>query len=79
MYQGCLLTVWVLFRYGLLALIAALFFNHLPVFFPITSEFTAWYATDFVLALIVAMSIVVWSFYISLAGQPLFRPAFPDD
>ena len=73
------LLVWVLFRYGLLALIAAQFFNHFLVFFPITSEFTAWYATDFVLALIIAMSLVLWGFYTSLAGQPLFRPAFPDD
>lgn len=73
------LIVWVLFRYGLLALIAALFFNHIIVFFPITSEFTAWYATDFVLALVIAMALVLWGFYTSLAGQPLFRNAFADD
>ena len=76
---GAFLLVWVLFRYGLVALIAAFFINHLMVFFPVTSQFTAWYATDFVLALIILMALVLWSFYTSLAGQPLFRSALADD
>jgi len=66
-------------RYGLLALISALFFLHLTIFYPITSEFSAWYASDFVLGLIVALAIAVFGFYTSLAGQPLFRGAIPDD
>ena len=73
------LVVWVLYRYGLLALISAIFFVHLIVFFPVTSDFSAWYAGDFVLALIIALALAVYGFYISLAGQPLFRGAFPDD
>ncbi|HVF22905.1 MAG TPA: serine/threonine-protein kinase, partial [Pyrinomonadaceae bacterium] len=32
------LLVWVLYRYGLLALIVAIFFLHLLIFFPITSD-----------------------------------------
>src|SRR6185295_1174394 len=38
---SALLVVFVLHRYGLLALIAALFVAHLYVFFPITTDFTA--------------------------------------
>ncbi|HKR13901.1 MAG TPA: serine/threonine-protein kinase [Pyrinomonadaceae bacterium] len=73
------LVTWVLYRHGLLALIAALFFLHFMVFFPMTLEFSAWYAGDYVLALIIALALVGFAFYTSLAGQPLFRGALPDD
>jgi serine/threonine-protein kinase len=76
---AALLVVLVLYRYGLLALIVSLFFLHLTIFFPITSDFSAWYATDLVLALLLSLALVVFGFYISLAGQPLFRGSLPDD
>jgi serine/threonine-protein kinase len=76
---AALLLIWVLYRYGLLALISAIFFLHLLIFFPITSDFSAWYATDFVLALIICVALTVFGFYTSLAGEPLFRGALPDD
>jgi hypothetical protein len=40
-----------MYRYGLLALIAAVFVTHLYIFFPMTTDFTAWYATEFTIAL----------------------------
>jgi hypothetical protein len=73
------LVVWVLYRYGLLALISSLVFMHLMIFYPITSEFSAWYAGDYVLGLIVLLALLVFAFYTSLAGQPLFRASLPDD
>lgn len=73
------LAIWVLYRYGLLASITAIFFLHLLIFYPITSDFSAWYAGDFVLALIISLALVVFGFYTSLAGEPLFRGALPDD
>ena len=66
------LVVYALYRYGLLASASSLFFAHLAVFYPITTELTAWYATDFLIALVICLALVVYSFYISLAGQPLF-------
>ena len=72
-FVGAFLIAWVLYRYGLLALISALFFLHLSIFYPMTSEFSAWYAGDFVLALVISLALAVYGFYISLAGQPLFR------
>jgi hypothetical protein len=69
----------VLYWYGLLALISALFFLHLHIFHPITSDLSAWYAGDFVLVLIISLALVGFAFYTSLAGQPLFRGALPDD
>lgn len=73
------LVIVVLYRYGLLALISAIFFLHLIIFFPVTSDFSAWYAADYVLALIISFALAVFGFYTSLAGEPLFRGALPDD
>ena len=76
---SAVLLLVVLYRYGLLALISTIFFVHLPVFYPITSELTAWYAADFVLVLMICLALVIFGFYTSLAGEPLFRGALPDD
>jgi serine/threonine-protein kinase len=70
---GAALYVVLLYRYGLLALLSSLFFFHLWVFFPITTEFSAWYAGDFVLALIMLVGLAAYGFYTSLGGQKVFR------
>ena len=66
------LLVFVLYRYGLLALAFAFFVSHLWVFFSITSDFAAWYAFDFVIALVICIALTIYGFYTSLAGQSLF-------
>jgi hypothetical protein len=76
---GAFFIVFVLYRYGLLATVSALFITHLWVFFAVTTEFTAWYATDFVIALIICVALVVYGFYVSLAGRPLFAGKFLED
>jgi len=68
-----IIFIFVLYRYGLLALAFALFVNHLWVFFPLTSDFTAWYATDFVISLVICIALAVYGFYTSLGGQPVFK------
>jgi hypothetical protein len=70
---GAFLIVWVLYRYGLLAIASSLFVLHLHIFFPFTSDFTAWYAGDFVPALVIVLALACYGFYTSLAGQSLFR------
>ncbi|HVG34252.1 MAG TPA: serine/threonine-protein kinase [Pyrinomonadaceae bacterium] len=59
-------------RFGPVALISTLIFIHLRVFFPITTELTAWYAGDLVLDLIFLVALAFFGFYTSLAGQPVF-------
>jgi hypothetical protein len=66
------LATFVLYRFGLLASAAAFFFAHLWVFYPMTTELSAWYATDFTIALALCVALAVYGFYISLAGQSLF-------
>lgn len=76
---SALLVIGLLYRFGLLALVAALFFDQLWVFFPITSDFSAWYAGGFVLALIICLALACYGFYTSLAGQSLFRRGLLED
>ena len=63
--------VFVLKRYGLLAMSSALFFYHLWIFYPMTTEVTAWYATDFAIALVICIALAGFGFYTSLGGQKL--------
>ena len=60
-----------LWRFGLLATVSFALFAAVSAF-PITTEFTAWYATGFVLYLVVMVALAVYGFYTSLASQPLF-------
>ena len=65
------LVVFTLVRFGLLAVISMVFFSHLLIFYPITTELTAWYATDFTIALAIALVLAAYGFYTSLGGQKL--------
>ncbi|HET6668618.1 MAG TPA: serine/threonine-protein kinase [Pyrinomonadaceae bacterium] len=65
------LLVYALKRFGLLALCAALFFAHLSIFYPMTTELTAWYAIHFTVALVIALALAAYGFYVSLGGQKL--------
>jgi serine/threonine-protein kinase len=66
------LAVYVLYRFGLLAAVAAFFFAHLWVFYPMTTQLSAWYAMDFNIGLVICVALAGYGFYTSLAGQPLF-------
>ena len=73
------LVVFVLYRYGLLAAVSTFFTAHLWVFFPMTTQLSAWYATDFAIAAAIFLGLAIYSFYISLAGQPLFGRKLLED
>jgi tRNA A-37 threonylcarbamoyl transferase component Bud32 len=66
------LVLFVLRRYGLLALVAALFVAHLYVFFPITTDLTAWYAREFTIALVICVALGVYAAYTSVGGAKVF-------
>lgn len=79
---GGLLTAIILFvlvRFGLVALASCFLFLFIFQFYPITSDFSVWYieATVFVLGLTIGLAI--YGFYISLAGQPLFHGKLLED
>jgi serine/threonine-protein kinase len=71
--------IFLLYRYGQLALAASLFFAHLWVFYPITSELRAWYATDFVIGALLCVAIAGFACYTSMAGQSIFSGKLLED
>jgi len=76
---SAVISIVLLYRYGLLALTTAVFVMHLWVFFPITTELSAWYAFDFVVGALLCVGLASWAFYTSLAGQKLFTGNLLDD
>jgi hypothetical protein len=71
--------VLVVVRFGPLAFIVIMLFQHLRTFFPVTTELFAWYATSFILAALVLLILTTYGFYTSLGGQPLLRGRFLDE
>lgn len=76
---SAVIFIFLLYRYGLLALCAALFFAHLWVFYPITSELRAWYAVDFVIAAGICVALAAYACYTSMAGQKIFGGKLLED
>jgi serine/threonine-protein kinase len=66
-------------RFGVLAMMSGLVFYHLIVFYPITTELSAWYAGDFILCAVSLAALAIYGFYTSLAGQKIFEAKFLKD
>lgn len=60
-------------RFGVLAMISGFIFYHLIVFYPVTSDLSAWYAGDFILCVVFLAGLAIYGFYTSLAGQKIFQ------
>jgi hypothetical protein len=67
------ITLFVLLRFGMLALVFMEFFILFFNFYPVTSDFSAWYAGTALFAVLLGLALILYGFKSSLAGQPLFR------
>ena len=67
-----LTIVTVVARFGVLATMAAQLFFFLSIMYPLTTDFSAWYAPSMVFALAMVVGLAVYGFYISLGGQSVF-------
>jgi len=79
---GGVLTILtlLLIRCGLLASIAAFFVAELLLFAtPLTSHLTTWYAQSTLISVLAVITLAAWSFRVSLAGRPMFRPGLLGD
>ena len=63
----------IVVRFGLVPLAFAVFTVNLLANVPVTSDFSAWYATTPVAALFTVLAIAGWGFYNALGGQPLWK------
>ncbi|MET0754067.1 MAG: serine/threonine-protein kinase, partial [Pyrinomonadaceae bacterium] len=70
------LMVLMTARFGVLAMMSTFLTYHLVVFYPITTELSAWYAGDFLLCAGFLLGLAIYGFYISLAGQKIFEAKF---
>ncbi len=68
------IAVLIVFRFGLVPLACAIFTIDMLLNVPFTADFSAWYMTASVLALLSVVALAGWGFYQSLGGEPLWRP-----
>jgi hypothetical protein len=66
------IEVVILFRFGLVAYIAAMYVTNILVLLPLTLDLSAWYigSSFFVLAVVAALA--AWAFRTTLAGRSVF-------
>jgi hypothetical protein len=67
---------FALIRFGLLATMVASFYQSILLSYPITIDFSSWYAGLSLLGLLLVVSLAVYGFYLALAGRPLFKEEF---
>ena len=60
-------------RFGLLAMMVYQLFFHLSFHWPVTSDYSRWYASNSTFALSVIAGLAVYGFYTSLGGQKVFQ------
>jgi hypothetical protein len=70
---GSVIALFVLIRFGVLALIGIVLSEHLLLTYPLTTDISAPYFTSSLIGPIALLLIGIWAFRVSLAGQPLFR------
>ena len=64
---------FVLFRFGLLAVVVGSTVGDLFLNLPLTFDLTAWYAPTTLLVVALTLGLAGWGFWVALAGRPLFR------
>jgi serine/threonine-protein kinase len=60
-------------RFGLLATMAFQLFFFLTLAYPLTSDFSVWYAEAVVFPFAITLALAIYGFYTSLGGQPVFK------
>ncbi len=73
------IMTYVARRFGLLATVVAFYFWNVLRLFPLTLDFSRWYAGRGLVGLLVLVAIVVYAFRTSLGTQPMFGRPLLDD
>lgn len=67
------IALLLVIRFGLLPLAVAIFTINMFSNVPFSADFSAWYMSTSMMALLSVLILVSWGFYHSLAGQPLWK------
>jgi hypothetical protein len=70
------LGVFILWRFGLLATVACLYFTYLANNAPLTYDFTTWYAGLTATNFLIGIGLAAFCCFISLGGRPLLGEKF---
>jgi hypothetical protein len=73
------LILFVLLRFGLLACVLMQFFSLVFYLFPMTTDFSVWYAGSTAFGLVAVLALTLYGFRASLAGQRLFTGSLVQD
>jgi len=73
------LTIFVMLRFGLLSFVVGQCMASIVLLFPITTDFSAWYAGSTIFALAFIVALAGYAFHTALAGRPLFQAKLLDD
>jgi hypothetical protein len=69
------LSVFLLIRLGLLALVASAVFQFCFLNLPLTTQGSAWYAGISLAGILLMAAMTLYGFYTSLGGRPVFGGA----
>ena len=69
-----LIAALIVYRFGLVPLACAIFTVDLLANVPFTGNFSAWYFSATMFALLSVVALAAWGFYHSLGGEPLWKP-----
>lgn len=67
------IAVLIVIRFGVVPLVVAIFTVDMFGNVPFSADFSSWYMTTSILALLSVVAIAGWGFYHSLGGQPLWK------
>jgi len=67
------IALLIVIRFGLVPLVCAIFTIDLTINIPFSSDFSSWYMTTSILALLSVLVIAGWGFYHSLGGQAFWK------
>ena len=72
------LMIFVMLRFGLLPFVVGQGVVSMLLLFPITADFSAWYAGSAIFALAFVVVLAGYAFHTALAGRPLFKAGLLD-
>jgi predicted Ser/Thr protein kinase len=70
--------LFITIRFGVLAMIASFFTTTMLIQFPVTTDFSTWYAGSTIFAFAVVLALTTFAFHTAVAGRPLFKAGFLD-
>ena len=69
------IALLIVIRFGLVPLMVAIFTVNMALNVPLSADFSIWYMTTSILALLSVVAMAGWGFYHSLGGQPVWQVA----